>query len=140
MTFEKMVSNFLRMIPRKKRCDIQMEKYTNFIDYASAQNEEVRKLLINLRQIIIDALPEATESFSYGVPSFDLVPNAKMNQKIMIGGFKKHVGLYPHPDAIEYFQQELTPYKTSKGTIQFQIGEPLPKNLIRDILLYRIKK
>jgi uncharacterized protein YdhG (YjbR/CyaY superfamily) len=117
-----------------------MEKYKSFADYTSAQNEEVRKLLNELREIIIGTYPNAIESFTYGVPSFDLGKNQKLNQKIMIGGFKKHIGLYPHPDVIEHFKHQLEPYKTSKGTIQFQIGKSLPKELIQDILLYCIEK
>ncbi|MBN2541055.1 MAG: DUF1801 domain-containing protein [Bacilli bacterium] len=116
-----------------------MTKHSSFNDYSAAQSEEVKYLLNELRTIILDVLPNAIESFSYGVPSFELVPKANMKQKIMIGGFKHHVGLYPHPDAILHFQEQLSPYKTSKGTIQFQVGVPLPRKLIQDIVTFRMK-
>ena len=46
---------------------------------------------------------------------------------------KKHIGLYPGPEAVMEFSEQLAEYKTSKGTIQLPYDRPLPKQLISDI-------
>jgi hypothetical protein len=40
---------------------------------------------------------------NYKIPAFALVEEGKRDQQIMIAGFLKHVGFYPHPDVIEAF-------------------------------------
>ena len=57
----------------------------------------------------------------------------------MIAGYKKHVGLYPHPTTMEKFEPELTEYKRGKGSVQFPLDKPLPKDLIIKMIKYRKK-
>lgn len=52
--------------------------------------------------------------------------------------FKRHVGFYPIPSAIEAFREELEPYKSGKGSAQFPLGKPLPVDLIRRIVEFRV--
>ena len=56
----------------------------------------------------------------------------------MIAGYKKHVGLYPHPTVMEKFDTELEGYKKGKGSVQFPINKPLPKALIIEMVAYRV--
>ena len=58
----------------------------------------------------------------------------------MIAGFKNHVGFYPHPDTMEKFAEELKDYKQGKGSVQFPINHPLPKDLIIKMVDYRMSK
>jgi uncharacterized protein YdhG (YjbR/CyaY superfamily) len=46
---------------------------------------------------------------------------------------KKHIGLYPGLEAVEAFTEQLTEYKTNKGTIQLPYSKPLPLELITEI-------
>lgn len=79
-------------------------------------------------------LPEATECISYGMPCFK-----QQNEPIVyFAGYKKHIGFYPTPKPIEHFKNQLVPYKTSKGAIQFNINEPLPISLIDEIVSYKL--
>lgn len=117
-----------------------MEKNNVFDTYLESQSEEGKQMLIHLRTIFHNTIPGIKESMSYGVPAFDLKPNAKMKDKIMIAGFKKHVGLYPHPDTIEAFKDRLTPYIISKGTVQIQYHQEIPDELIKDMIVYRYKE
>lgn len=55
----------------------------------------------------------------------------------MIAGYKKHVGLYPHPTTMEKFTEELKDYKQGKGSVQFPIDKPLPCELIVDMIKFR---
>ncbi|WP_297981601.1 DUF1801 domain-containing protein, partial [uncultured Oscillibacter sp.] len=52
---------------------------------------------------------------------------------IQFAAFKKHIGLYPGPEAVEVFTEQLAKYKTSKGTIQLPYSKPLPLELITEI-------
>ena len=55
--------------------------------------------------------------------------------------FKKHVGFYPAgPSAIEAFKTELSHYSLSKGTIRFPLDEPIPLELVKKIVKFRVKQ
>jgi uncharacterized protein YdhG (YjbR/CyaY superfamily) len=66
-----------------------------------------------------------------------LVEGGKRDQQVMIAGYKKHVGLYPHPSVIEKFDKELEGYKKAKGSVQFPLDKPPPKDLIVRMIKYR---
>ncbi len=66
-------------------------------------------------------------------------PNGKRVEQIMIAGYKKHVGLYPHPTTMEKLDTELSAYKQAKGSVQFPLDKPLPKELIEKMIRYRME-
>lgn len=104
-------------------------------DYISGFPDDVQVQLSELRKIIQATVPEAREKMSYAMPTFYLNKNL-----IHFAAYKQHIGLYPGPKAIEYFKEKLQKYKTSKGAIQFPLGEPLPKKLIQQILQFCVKQ
>ena len=114
-----------------------MKKYNTWDEYFDDQPIRGKEMLEELREIFEQTVPEAIETWGYGVPAYNLVPEAKMSKKIMIAGFKNHVGFYPSPETIEFFKDELTDYKVSKGTIQFQHTQALPKILIKKMILHK---
>ncbi|MDP3831991.1 MAG: hypothetical protein Q8Q47_12015, partial [Ignavibacteriaceae bacterium] len=69
---------------------------------------------------------------------YALVKGGKREEQIMIAGYKKHVGLYPHPTVMDKFDKELEGYKKGKGSVQFPIDKPLPKALIVKMVKYRM--
>ena len=97
-------------------------------EYIAAQPEEARPYLNQVRDAICAALPDAQERLSWSMPTF-----WKKHNIIHFAGFKKHVGLYPGPEAVQAFAARLEGYKTSKGTIQIPYSKPLPAELIADI-------
>lgn len=107
--------------------------FTSIDEYIATFPEDVQKILSQLRAVIQAAAPEATEKISYQMPTFDLHGNL-----IHFAAFKNHIGLYPTPSGIEAFQQELSPYKSAKGSIRFPIDQPLPFELISKIVHYRV--
>ena len=109
-------------------------KYITVDDYINDQPEETQSKLRELREYIYEAVPSASELFNYGIPAFSLVKGGKRDTQIMIAGYKKHVGLYPDPTAIEHFSNELVSYKQGKGSIQFPVNKELPKELIIRII------
>lgn len=97
-------------------------------EYIEAQPKEVQKYLNQIRETIHRALPEAQERISWSMPTY-----WKGYNIIHFAGFKKHIGLYPGPEAVIEFAQQLEAYKTSKGSIQFPLDKPLPLDLIAEI-------
>lgn len=116
-----------------------MAKFETVDEYIDSQPDEQAALLRVLRDVILEAVPGAFETFNYGVPAFALVENGKRDQQIMIAGFKNHVGLYPHPTAIEKFEKELSVFKQGKDSIQFPLEKPIPRTLVLKIVKYRMK-
>lgn len=113
------------------------KQYTSFDEYLLDQEEATIIKLLELRECILSAAPEAIEMINYNIPAYALVKGGKRDQQIMIAGYKKHVGFYPSPATIEKFQEELKPYKLGKGSVQFPIHQTLPRELIMEMVLYR---
>jgi uncharacterized protein YdhG (YjbR/CyaY superfamily) len=111
-------------------------KPTSTIDEHIAQfPEATQKKLQEIRELVRSLAPGATETISYGIPTFKLNGNL-----VHFAGYANHIGFYPGSEAIEVFKKELTKYKTSKGTVQFPLDQPLPLDLIKKITLFRIEK
>jgi len=108
----------------------------NEIDtYISGFSPEIQEKLKAIRDMIREEAPMATERICMNMPTYDL--NGKW--LVHFAAFSKHIGFYPQPEGVEAFQDKLTEYKTSKGAIQFPLSKPLPLELIRDIVRYRVK-
>ncbi|HEY5113606.1 MAG TPA: DUF1801 domain-containing protein [Coriobacteriia bacterium] len=105
-------------------------------DYIAQFPPSTRVALNEMRALIRASAPEATETISYAMPTFDL--NGR--HLVHFAGFKNHVGFYPIPSAIEAFREELAPYKSGKGSAQFPLGRPLPADLIRRIVEFRVEE
>jgi uncharacterized protein YdhG (YjbR/CyaY superfamily) len=97
--------------------------------------EETREKLESIRQLIRKVAPEATETISYGIPTFKLKTNL-----VHFAGYKKHIGFYPTPSGIEAFKQELSEYEVSKGTVKFSLDKPIPYDLIQKIVEFRVNE
>jgi len=103
-------------------------------EYIAGFPSETQEVLREMRALIAANAPEATETISYAIPTFDL--NGK--HLVHFAGFKKHIGFYPVPSGMEAFKEELAAYKQGKGSVQFPLGEPLPADLIRRIVDFRV--
>ena len=109
-------------------------QYKTIDDYIKSYPESVQAILEKIRQTIRRVAPEATELISYQMPAFE-----QNGVLVWFGAFKKHIGFYPKASGIEAFQKELSPYKLSKGSIQFRLDEPIPYDLIEKIVEFRVK-
>jgi uncharacterized protein YdhG (YjbR/CyaY superfamily) len=109
---------------------IPMAKATDFEDYFKDFPPEVQQRLQTLRSLIQSLVPEATEAISYAIPTFKL----KGKNLVHFAAFKNHIGFFPGAKAMEVFAPELGDYKTSKGTLQLPLNQPLPLNLLSQIV------
>ena len=57
----------------------------------------------------------------------------KKHNIIHFACFKEHIGLYPGPEAVEEFREQLSDFKTAKGAIHLPYEKPLPADLIKTI-------
>lgn len=94
---------------------------------------ETQPLLQQVRQAIHEAVPEATEVISYGIPTFQLGGK----NMVHFGPAKHHIGFYATPDGHAEFEDELNKYKRGKGSVQFPLDQPMPLDLIRRMSLFR---
>ena len=102
-------------------------------EYIAEFPPETQKVLEQIRAVIRTAAPAATETISYAIPTFDL--NGHL---VHFAGYERHIGFYPGGHGIEEFAEELKPYKIGKGSVQFPLGQPLPADLIRRIVEFRV--
>ena len=104
-------------------------------EYIGGFPKDVQELLEKIRATIREAAPDAEEAIKYRMPTFTLKGNL-----VHFAAFKNHIGLYPTSSPMEAFREHLTPYKTSKGSIQFPMNQPLPLPLIREIVAFRVRE
>lgn len=111
-------------------------KFENIDEYIAHYPENVQDILEELRQVIRESTPEAEETINYGIPTF------KLNGKNLVhfAAYKNHIGFYPTHSGIEAFKKELSQYKSSKGSVQFPIDQPLPLDLVKKIVIFRVKE
>ena len=108
---------------------------TSVEDYLSQVPEETRVALEQLRNTIKAAAPNTTETISYQMPTF------KYQGRALVGfaAFKNHCSLFPYStEVLETYEEELSSFKTSKGTIQFSADKPLSAALVKKIVKTRI--
>jgi uncharacterized protein YdhG (YjbR/CyaY superfamily) len=96
--------------------------------YIREQSKTIQPRLNYIRNTIRIAIPEAEERISWSMPTY-----WKGRNIIHFAAAKKHIGIYPGPEAITAFTDRLKDYKTSKGAIQFPNNRDLPLELVSEI-------
>ena len=89
-----------------------------------------------MRKVIKDAAPDAIETISYAIPTFDM----NGHHLVHFAGYARHIGFYPIPSGAEAFKEELKSYKGGKGSVQFPLNQPMPTDLIRRIVEFRVEE
>lgn len=105
-------------------------------EYIAGFPKEVQAILEEIRRTIREAAPEAEEAIRYQIPTFRL----NGGNLIHFAAYQKHIGLYPAPRGAEELKEELAGYEGGKGTVQFPLDRPIPYDLIRRIVEYRVEK
>lgn len=106
-------------------------------EYIAAFPKEIQQVLQEIRATIQSAAPDATETISYGMPTF----NRNGTYLIYFAGWKKHIALYPVTGRVAaQFGQELAGYKGTKGSVHFPLGKPMPLDLIKRIVELRTEE
>jgi uncharacterized protein YdhG (YjbR/CyaY superfamily) len=105
-------------------------------EYIRSFPADIQTILKKVRETIKKNAPDAVESIAYGMPAY------KLNGKPLVyfAGFKKHIGFYATPTGHAEFADELSTYKQGKGSVQFPLNKPIPYELIKRIVAFRVKE
>lgn len=110
-------------------------KFTSVEEYLLSFPESVQVKLQQLRKVILDKAPRASEGISYNMPAYKLD-----GVLCYFAAFKNHIGFYAFPTSHAEFASELSKYKVGKGSVQFPLSEELPIELIQKMLEFRVRE
>lgn len=109
-------------------------KPTTVDEYIAAAPKQAQEKLQELRLILREVAPDATEAIKWGSPVFE-------EKRILFAytAFKSHLNFMPTRTTVDIFREELAEYTTGKDTIQFPYNKALPAELIRKIAAHRAR-
>ncbi|MCD0471556.1 iron chaperone [Flavobacterium sp. JAS] len=114
---------------------METKKPENIDEYIGAFPNDVQEILDKVRMTIHKAAPDAKEKISYSMPAFE-----QNGIVVYFAAYKNHIGLYALPNGHEAFKEELSKYKSGKGSVQFPLNQPMPFDLITKIVKFRVKE
>jgi uncharacterized protein YdhG (YjbR/CyaY superfamily) len=106
---------------------------TTVDEYIAQAPKDVQPILQKIRAVIHESAPRAVERLSYRMPGF-----YDHGYLAWFGLHAHHIGFYPTGEGVTAFKQELSAYKTSKGAVQFPLDQPIPYDLIRRIVAFKL--
>jgi uncharacterized protein YdhG (YjbR/CyaY superfamily) len=109
--------------------------FSTIDDYIASYPKEVQRKLAQLRTLIKQVAPKAEEKISYQMPAFYL--NGIL---VWFAAHSNHIGFYPKASGIAKFKRELSRYKSAKGTVQFPLDDPLPVELIKRMVKFKVEE
>jgi uncharacterized protein YdhG (YjbR/CyaY superfamily) len=110
---------------------MKMNAYTTIDEYITNFPSETQAILGKIRSLAQHIFPDAEETIRYGIPTF----RVNNKNKFHFAAYEHHIGLYPLPKGSSELSQQIAPYVTGKGTMQFPLNEPIPFELINKILV-----
>ena len=114
-----------------------MAKYATVDDYMASLPPDRRGVMEDLRRIVAEAAPQATEVIAYNMPAL------RLDGKFLVSdeAYKKHYSVFPWTDRmVDEIGDDLRPYAHGKGTLRFPAGEPLPTDLVRRVMRIRLEE
>lgn len=109
--------------------------FNSIDEYILQFPQEVQDILQKIRNVIKETAPESTEKISYQMPAFILNGNL-----VYFAGYKNHIGFYPTASGIAAFEHKLSKYKRGKGSVQFPLYQPIPYDLIKEIVMFKVEE
>jgi uncharacterized protein YdhG (YjbR/CyaY superfamily) len=106
-------------------------------DYFDGLDASSRAAFEHIRNLATEVAPEVDEGTSYGMAALTY------KQKPLLGfrAAKQHLSIFPFsPQAIDAVRDRLKGFELSKGTVRFTVTEPLPDDVVRDIVRNRMEE
>jgi uncharacterized protein YdhG (YjbR/CyaY superfamily) len=115
---------------------MEAEKYTSSDQYIQNFEPKIAQILYQIRDTIARTAPEAVDCIAYNMPAF------KLHKKPLVyfAAFKNHIGFYALPSGHATFKDQLAPYKSGKGSVQFPLDQEIPYSLISQMVEFRVKE
>lgn len=110
--------------------------------YIDAQDPRAQALLQQVRQIVLELIPDGVEAISYQIPAIRLHPTAKKKNNVLhYAAFKNHISLFPRSHAVDQIMGEaILQYCAGKGTLQFPLNKELPTDIVREFVKIRLRE
>ena len=112
------------------------KQFATIDEYISSFPPEVQDILQRVRQTIHKAVPQASETISYNMPTFDL----NGEHLVFFAGWKEYISVYPLPAGDSAFQERILPYRKERSTARFSLGRPIPYDLIEQVATFLLKE
>jgi uncharacterized protein YdhG (YjbR/CyaY superfamily) len=106
-------------------------------DYFSSLDASARAAFEHIRDLVMEMAPEAEQGTSYGMAAL------RYNQKPLLAfrAARQHLSIFPFSSrVVDAVRDQLTAFELSRGTIRFTAASPLPDEVVRDIVRYRIQE
>lgn len=109
--------------------------YKTIDEYIAAYSGEANDMMVKMRLLVHEAVPEINEKISWQMPTF-----YKTGIVIQFAAHQKHIGVYPGSEAVKIFKEQIEEngLKWTKGGFQIPFGKPIPNDLLRSIVLFRL--
>jgi uncharacterized protein YdhG (YjbR/CyaY superfamily) len=104
-------------------------------EYLDRFDGEVRARLDTMREVVRTSAPDAVEGMAYGMPAYTL----DGRPLVYFAGYARHVGFYATPNGHEAFAEDFARYRQGKGSVQFPHTQPLPTDLVRRVVEFRVR-
>ncbi len=104
-------------------------------EYISSFPQDIQEILEKIRSLVKRAAPQAQETIKYGIPTFML----RDTYLIYFAAYKKHIAIYPIPAGDPRFNEEISAYRSGKGTLQFPLDQSIPYTLIRKLIKFSLQ-
>lgn len=115
---------------------VPAKKFETMNEYIESFPKNVQSTLEKLRDTVRKAAPEVVESISYDMPTFKL----DGTRLVYFSAWKSHIGFYSIPKGNEEFRKELSPFEGPKGSLRFPLDHPIPYDLVKKIVVLRVKE
>ena len=105
--------------------------------YLEELDEPKRSTLEAVRKSIMEVIPDAEQGMAYGMPAF------RVQGKTVAGfaAFKNHLSYLPHSGSVlAERSDDVAGYEISKGSLKFAVNKPLPKRLIKKLIVTRMRE
>jgi uncharacterized protein YdhG (YjbR/CyaY superfamily) len=110
----------------------QQKQVETFAEYLELFPPEVQEILNNIKNLVLEVAPEATEMITYKMPTFELNKN-----RVYFAAFKNHIGFYAIYDNSD-MESEFSKYRTTKDTLQFKLNEEIPYDVIKKVIKHKL--
>ncbi|MBD5787370.1 DUF1801 domain-containing protein [Cellulosimicrobium terreum] len=108
------------------------DKPTTVDEYVATLAPGTRAVVEHLRGVIHDTVDGLVERISYGIPTFTL----DERYLVYLAGWAHHISVYPVPhEPDDALTRRIARYRDGKGTLRFALAEPVPDDVVRDVVL-----
>ena len=119
-----------------QHCEMSKKEISTVDEYIQTFSNDIQRVLNQMRASIREEAPDAIEKIAYGMPAYHTFGKPL----VYFAAFKHHIGFYATPSGHELFAENLSGYKQGKGSVQFPLDRPIPFDLVKQIVRFRVEE